>query len=116
MIIVPSCGEHVQSTNGTGAQSIRLRERQQYQYGSSKQAKPQPMRGPKGSWDELRKNLTSENTILDQRQGDDPDQNSVHLRPMEELKNVLSKNEVSTNRHINIRPFVILDVNDDSCR
>lgn len=96
LIIGPSFGEHLQSANETGAQSIRTRERQhqsQYQYGSSKPAnKQQPNRGRNGL-NELRKNLTQQK--LYERQGDDPDQNSVHRSPIHLIQQKIQQSDVS---------------------
>lgn len=105
MIVGPSCGEHLQSTNGTAAQSIRTQERSsppspspqqqqsQYQYGSSKPAN-KPNRGRNGL-DQLRKNLTQQK--LWERQGDDPEQNSVHRSPIHLIQQKIQQSDVSKN-------------------
>lgn len=103
MIVGPSCGEHFHSTNGTAAQSIRTQERpspspspqqqSQYQYGSSKPAN-KPNRGRNGL-DQLRKNLTQQK--LWERQGDDPEQNSVIRSPIHIIKEKITQSDVSRN-------------------
>lgn len=101
-IIDPVCGEHLQAANETGAQSIRTRERQhqhqhqsQYQYAKYKQ---QPNRGRSNGLNELRKNLTQQK--LWERQGDDPDQNSVHRSPIHLIHEKIQQSDVSTIVHI----------------
>lgn len=99
LIIGPVCGEHMQWTNGTGSQSIRIRERQhqhqsQYQYALSKPANKQQMnRGRINGLNELRKNLTQQK--LWERQGDDPEQNSVPRNPIHEIQQKIKQSDVS---------------------
>lgn len=113
--------EHLQkwaaTTNGTsgeigsvtGIQSIsRLRDRQhqqqhqhqsqsQYQYGLTKPAnKQQVHRGRSNGLNELRKNLTAQK--LWERQGDDPDQNTVNLSPIHQIHQKIQQSDVSTTR------------------
>lgn len=108
--------EHLQkwsTTNGTetGIQSIsRIRDRQhqqqhqqqyqqqhqsQYQYGLTKPAnKQQVHRGRSNGLNELRKNLTAQK--LWERQGDDPDQNTVNLSPIHQIHQKIQQSDVST--------------------
>lgn len=100
LIIGAVDGEHLQWSNGTGAQSIRTRDRQhqhqsQYQYGSSKPANKQQLnRGRSNGLNELRKNLTAQK--LWERQGDDPEQNSVNLSPIHQIHQKIQQSDVST--------------------
>lgn len=109
MKVGPSCGEHLQSTNGTAVQSIRTQERpsppspstspspqkqqSQYEYGSSKPAN-KPNHGRSGL-DQLRKNLNQ--TKLWERQGDDPDQSSGIRSPIHIIKEKITQSDVSRN-------------------
>lgn len=88
---------------GTGIQSIsRIRDRQhqhqhqsQYQYGLTKPAnKQQTHRGRSNGLNELRKNLTAQK--LWERQGDDPDQNTVNLSPIHQIHQKIQQSDVST--------------------
>lgn len=90
----------------TGIQSIsRIRDRQhqhqqqqhqsQYQYGLTKPAiKQQVHRGRSNGLNELRKNLTQQK--LWERQGDDPDQNTVNLSPIHQIHQKIQQSDVST--------------------
>ncbi|XP_031622043.1 ALK tyrosine kinase receptor isoform X2 [Contarinia nasturtii] len=82
VIIGPVYGEHLRWANETGSQSIRTREHQEhqqqqhqhqhqspYQYGFSK-----PNNRSRGGMNELR----HKQKLYEQRQNDDPDQNSLH--------------------------------------
>lgn len=113
--------EHLQKwSNGTetgtgtitGTQSIsRIRDRQhqhqhqyqhqsQYQYGLTKPAnKQQTHRGRSNGLNELRKNLTAQK--LWERQGDDPDQNTVNLSPIHQIHQKIQQSDVSTHIHSN---------------
>lgn len=104
--------EHLQKwSNGTGTQSIsRIRDRQyqhehqqhqhqgQYQYGLTKPAnKQQTNRGRINGLNELRKNLTAQK--LWERQGDDPDQNTVNLSPIHQIHQKIQQSDVSKHVH-----------------
>lgn len=89
----------------TGIQSIsRIRDRQhqhqyqhqsQYQYGLTKPANKQQIhRGRSNGLNELRKNLTAQK--LWERQGDDPDQNTVNLSPIHQIHQKIQQSDVST--------------------
>lgn len=97
LLINATDGEHLQWLNDTGTQSIRTRERQhqsQYQYGSTKPANKQQLnRGRSNGLNELRKNLTAQK--LYERQGDDPDQNSVNLSPIHQIHQRIQQSDVS---------------------
>lgn len=87
-----------QWANGTAAQTVsQARERQhqsQYQYGLSKPVnKQQPNRGRSNGLNELRKNLTAQK--LWERQGDDPEQNSVNLSPIHQIHQKIQQSDVS---------------------
>lgn len=101
LIIGAVDGEQLQRSNGTGAQSIRTRDHQhqhqhpsQYQYGSSKPANKQQLnRGRSNGLSELRKNLTAQKQW--ERQGDDPEQNSVNLSPIHQIHQKIQQSDVS---------------------
>lgn len=115
LIISPVIGDEPNSGNGTGAQSQpqrtreRDRERQQqsqYQYVFSKPGnKQQSNRGRSNGLNELRKNLTQQK--LWERQGDDPEQNSVHRSPIHLIHDKLKQSDVSKLNKILFKKTII---------
>lgn len=110
LIIEPVYGEHLQMANETGTQSIRTRQHQhqsQHQYVFSKPAnKQQSNRGRSNGLNELRKNLTQQK--LWERQGDDPDQNSVHRSPIHLIHQKIQQSDVSTQYTVHIHLVLMM--------